>query len=323
MQNKRIVVLFSLMAVLLLMLAGCAPRPGAGEVAAAAPADAVVVDIPSIALDAASDGSLSMAGIPLAELGGALGVPLEAAALPADAVAQLTGLGVQHIQLVNAPNGLMVYLNGQAIPSIGWTAELLGNAAGLAPMPALAQVLPILTQLGIGVTLRLPVADGAEAVPLQVASEGSSATRLAEAQDAYVSSVGTPPVITIPVYYAADGSWTVAGLSSDDWQATTGMDFWQKLNLREKDINGAMGLGIKEFGVRIDPNGLGFSVNGTQLPYVDWQGGKLASVIEIAAKAGLLDSAGIDPQMLQTLLDTFLPIVTSSNVNIIAHFPEQ
>jgi hypothetical protein len=323
MQNKRIVVWFSLLAVLLLMLAGCAPRPGAGETAAAAPADAVVVDLPSIALDVASDGSLSMAGIPLAELGGALGVPLEAAALPADAVAQLAGLGVQHIQVVNAPNGLMIYLNGQAIPSIGWTAELLGNAAGLAPMPALAQVLPILTQLGIGVTLRLPVAEGAEAIPLQVSSEGSSATRLAEAQDAYVSSVGTPPMITIPVYYAADGTWTVAGLSGEDWQAATGQDFWKMLNLRDRDIKGALGLGIKEFGVRIDPNGLGFSVNGTQLPYIDWQGGKLASVVEIASQAGLLDSAGIDPQMLQTLLDTFLPIVTASNVNITAHFPEQ
>lgn len=322
MQRKRSILWIALLFVLLLALAGCAPRAGAGETAAAAPPDAVVVDLPALALDVAADGSLSMGGVPLAELGAAFGAPLDVA-LPADTVAQLSAAGVQHIQLVNTPNGLRVILNGQAIPSIGWNASLLANAAGLAPMPALGKVLPILTQLGVGVTLRLPLTEGATPVALLAPAGESAATRLAQAQTAFVESVVRPPQITVPVYYETDGSWTVAGLSGEEWQAVTGMDFWKMLNLREKDINGAMGLGIKEFILRLDPDGVHFVVNGTELPYIDWSEGKLASVIDVASDAGLLNSVGVAPETLTMLLDTFLPIVTSSNVDIIAHFPEQ
>jgi hypothetical protein len=322
MKKKRSVLWVTLLLALLLALAGCAPRPGAGETAASAAPDAVVVDLPSLALDVAADGSLSMGGVPLADLGAAFGAPLDVS-LPADTVAQLSTAGVQHIQLVNAPNGLMIFLNGQAIPSIGWTAALLSNAAGLAPMPALGKVLPILTQLGVGATLRLPLAQGATPIPLLVDAGDSSAARLAAAQTAFVQSVGRPPQITIPVYYASDGSWTVAGLSGEDWQAVTGMDFWKMLNLRERDINGAMGMGIKDFELRLDPDGVHFVVNDTELPYIDWSEGKLASVIDVASDAGLLDSVGVAPDALNMLLDTFLPIVTSSNVNIVAHFPGQ
>ncbi len=322
MQKKRSILWMTLLLVLLLALAGCAPRPGAGETAAAAPPEAVVVDLPSLALDVATDGSLSMGGVPLADLGAAFGAPLDIS-LPADTIAQLASVGVQHIQLVNSPGGLQIFLNGQAIPSIGWNAVLLANAAGLAPMPALGKVLPILTQLGVGVTLRLPLAEGATAIPLAPVAGDSSAARLAAAQTAFVESVGQPPQITIPVYYAADGTWTVAGLSGEEWQAATGMDFWKKLNLRERDINGAMGLGIKQFTLRLNPEGVHFIVNDTELPYVDWSEGKLASAVDVASDAGLMSSIGVAPDALQMLLDTFLPMVTSSNVDIIAHFPEQ
>lgn len=323
MQKKRSILWLTLLAMLVLALAGCAPRPGAGETAAAASPDAVVVDLPALALDVAEDGSLSTGGIPLASLGAALGAPLDVA-LPADTVAMLSMAGVQHIQIVNSPNGLMFYLNGQAIPSLGWTASLLSNAAGLAPLPSLGKVLPIVTQLGVGVTLRLPPRQGATPIPLAVITGGDSpAARLAQAQDAFLDTVGEPPHIIIPVQYASDGTWTVAGLSGEDWQSVTGMDFWKMLNLRERDIKGAVGMGIQKFELHADPDGLHFIVNDTELPYVDWSEGKLASAIDVATDAGLLSGVGIDPETLNMLLDTFLPIVTSADVSIIASFPSQ
>jgi len=305
----------------LLTLAGCAPRPGAGEAASAAGPTDVVVDLPSIALDVAEDGSLSMAGIVLTDLVGSFGMPT-AIALPPDLVQQLAGLGVQHIQIANQPDGLALLINGIEIPSIGWNSESLASVGALAGgMPALSGLLPILTQLGVGVTLNLPVAEGVERAPLAVSASATGAEQLAAAQQEFLAGVGTPPAITIPVIYNSDGTWTVAGLNGDQWIALTGQTFWSGFNLTPEQAQGAAAAGIKTFDVNIDADGLHLVLNDSPLPSFDWSGGKLASLIALLEQNGMLSSLPIPADQLDALLETLLPIVTSSNVNIRATFP--
>lgn len=305
----------SALLLLLLALAGCAPRVGAGETAASADPDDVVVDLPSIALDVAEDGSLSLGGVSLADVVGQFGLP---ASIDPSQVQQLTSLGIQHIQIANQPNGLALLVNGVQIPSLGWTAESLADVGSFAPnIPALGTVLPLLTQLGVGVTLNLPVAEGVERAPLQVPATETGAEELAAAQEEFLAGVGTPPQITVPVAYNADGSWTVGGLSSEQWVNLTGQSFWTMLDQTPDQMAVLRNAGITSAELSVDEAGLHISINDRPLPSIDWSGGKLASVITLLQENGMLGGLPIP----QELLETLLPIVTSSNVNIRATFP--
>lgn len=320
--HARILVLL-LLTVLALALAGCAPRPGAGETLAAAAENDVVVDLPSIALDVSEDGSVSLGGVNISELAGGFGVPLELP-ITSDQVKMLTGLGIQHIQVANQPSGLALLINGQAVPSLAWTKDELTNVADLVPtMPQLAELLPILTQLGVGVTLNLPVAEGATRAPLMASAEGSAAADLAANQAAFVESVGELPRITLPVVYDAEGNFTIAGLTGEAWTNITGQSFFESLKQTPAQIAWAQNNGLQTLDVQIDPNGLRITANEEPLPYIDLSGGKLASIIDLAKSTGALNIPGLDEATLDTLLNQFLPILTSATVDLSFRFPTE
>lgn len=318
----QLLLLISLL-LMILLLAGCAPRPGAGDTAAAAGPQDVVVDLPSLALDVAEDGSISVGGVSISELAAGFGMPLELP-ITADQVAMLTSLGIQHIQVANEPDGLALLINGQALPSLAWSKDELSNIAQFAPqIPALGELLPILTQLGIGVTLNLPVAEGVERAPLAISAEESAAAALASSQEQFVESVGELPTITVPVTYADDGTYTIAGMTGDAWASLTGLDFFASLTQRPEQIDFMQTRGIEQVDVKLDPNGLRILIDDAVLPYIDLSGGKLASVIELAKSTGALEVPGLDAATLDTILSQFLPILTSTNLDLSLRFPAQ
>ncbi len=323
MQSKRTFVVASLLLIALLALTGCAPRAGAGEVAATAPADALVVDLPAIAIDFAQDGSASIGGIPIADIGGSLGMPIELP-ITGDQIAMLTGLGIQHIQLANEPTGLGIYVNGRQIPSIGWDATTLEETANvLAGQPALAKLLPVVTQLGIGVTLRFPVPEGATAAPLVVPPSDSAASRLAESQESFLAEAGSRPTISIPINYNLDGTWTAGGFPSSVLEATPLGPFLDSLTLTPTQIQRDIAAGIESIDVRLNDQGLAVVWNGTELPSLDWSGGKLASVVEVLEESGMIAGLGIDPAVVQQVLDMALPMLTSSDISLQMTFPTE
>ena len=80
----------------------------------------------------------------------------------------MTLYDIQHIQIETTADGLLILINGQMVPSIAWDGEkLVATADALktfgASVALLDKVLPLVQHLGIGVTLRFPVAQGAEA----------------------------------------------------------------------------------------------------------------------------------------------------------------
>lgn len=320
MQVKRLLPWSFALLLVALFLVGCAPRPGAGETVAAAAADAAVVDLPSVALDVAPDGSLSVAGIPVSELSAALGTNLPAA-VPAGLVKTLQDYGIQHVQIANNPDGLALIVNGMSLPSFGWTAESLGKVGQLIPqVQGLDKLLPILTQLGVGVTLRLPVAGGAEAIPLAVSAGSEAAAEdLAKAQEAFVTGVQTAPKVEFNLVYEPDGTWTSMGLKSADWANLTGQKLFTDLNYEPNEMALLKMAGITDAFIALNPDGLSIQINDTKLPSIDWSGGKLATLVEFAKSAGVLEMLPIPPEM----LDAVLPMLSSADVQLHAQFPEQ
>jgi len=328
MQPKRLVQWLALAALAILVLAGCAPRQGQGDVAAMEGADQLAVDLPALVIDIDNTGAPTVGGIPLAALAGSFGAAgLEGLQLPPDQVTTLVDANIQHLQINNTPAGLSVLVNGEAIPNLVWDGESLQNLQSLAEKlgdgapPILGQILPVLGQVGIGVTVNFPLAQGAEIIPLEVTGADSAATTAA-AQAAFVSSVATPAYINIPVHYAADGSWTVADMTDSEWIAITGQSSLESLRLSADVIKNLTAAGISEITVSTDEAGIHLAVDGQALPTVSWGDGKLNHAIDLAVKAGLLSGIGDgDADSLAAAIDGLLPMITSSQIELHVFLP--
>jgi hypothetical protein len=306
-------------------LSACAPRAGQGEVAQMPGAEQFAVDLPAIVLDFDAEGNPSLAGASLAQLGASLGAAgLAEFTLPPDVVSMLTTANVQHIQINNTASGLRLLVNGQEIPSLSWDGESLQTIQGLAgslgsALPAgLEALLPSIGNLGVGVILRFPPGQGAELIPLEVTGEGSAAAEAEAAAAAYLESVGDPAMITIPIFYEADGGWTVAGMTDAEWTALTGQSFWSSLRLPPDTIANLSAAGVTEMTLTTDSEGLHLAVNGNALPHLTWGDGKLSYVVDLASEAGLLDAvaAGEEQAAAVEAIKGLLPIITSSNVTL-------
>ena len=148
-------------------------------------------------------------------------------------------------------------------------------------------------------------------------------SRLAASQEAFLAEAGSRPTISIPINYNLDGTWTAGGFPSSVLENTPIGPFLSSLTLTPTQIQRDIKAGIESIDLKLNDQGLAIVWNGTQLPSLDWSGGKLASVIEVLQESGMMDSVGLDPAMLQQLLDTALPMLTSSDISIEMTFPTE
>lgn len=106
-----------------------------------------------------------------------LGVDVDQVRLAKSTVNGLVAADVQHITMRKQGNGLLLYVNGKALPHLAWTENGLENSADLfgqlfyTPEYELTRqtvqtLLPLLAEIGGSVTVRLPVSSGADPIPL-------------------------------------------------------------------------------------------------------------------------------------------------------------
>jgi sulfur carrier protein ThiS len=287
----------------------------------------IVIDLPALVIDIQSDGSTSVGETSLASVGGMVGADLSALSVPVAWVDYLTAANIQHVQIANTPEGILILVNGQAIPSLAWDGEKLVATAEVleqvGPTVALLdKVLPLVRNLGIGVTIRVPVAQGTEVLPLTVTDDAVAQEAIA-AQDEFLRAVGTPPTFQLVITYADDGTWTLGDMTQAEWSTIAPIP-WEQLNLPPQAIQAASAAGIDEIGLTTNADGIFISINGKTLPYITWADGRINHVLNLALEAGLLDGLmGANPNM-ATLVETvesLLPAVQASNVNIRVVFP--
>lgn len=324
--QKKTVLLVSMLLVAGLMLAGCGPRVGGGELAASASPQDLVVDLPAIYIDVNTEGQTSIGGTPLAQLSSQLGVDLSAAAqLDKVWVNHLTTTNVQHLQINNTANGIMLLVNGEPIPSLGWDGEALTATADTLNMlganigPQIGKLLPVIRALGVGVVVRIPVVEGTELIPLAVQSDQSAAALAKKAQEEYLQAVGQPPVVRVTLSYAPDGTFTVADLSGTDLAA---MNIpVQSLNLPAPQIERMAQLGIKKISLSSNNEGVFIGINDKVLPHITWGNGEVNHVLKLAAQMGFLGQIqGYSPEV-HAMIESLLPSVQASDVNLTVTFP--
>ncbi|GIV78189.1 hypothetical protein FKZ61_003515 [Litorilinea aerophila] len=329
MQRKRLALWLSLLAIVAVVMAGCAPRPGAGETVAAAGPDGLAIDLPALVIDFDSTGAASIGNVPVKQLGD-LFAPgmLDSLQMPPNVIQFLVDSNIQHIQINNVPSGLLLLVNGQPIPSLKWDGQSLTNTAELVNMlgagvPALEKLLPTLTHIGVGVILRFPRAEGVAEIPTYIEGGGPAAQAAREAQERFLATVGTPPKINLPIVYEADGSWRVGDLTDTEWTNLTGLP-WGALRLQPQMIQALMNANIQEITLSTDSRGIHVGINGKELPYIGWADGELNHVLDLAEQMGLWDTLA-DPNMnmgeIVATIESLLPVVQAAETNISVRFP--
>jgi len=310
-------------------LTACAPRAGAGEIASTVGSDEAVIDIPAIIIDFDSDGNASIGGLPLETLAPGL---VEQLNISAEQIQQLTALNIQHIQLNNRDNGLMLLVNGRSMPSARWDDESIRNMLTTLTLldinqvpPAIADLLTLIQQVGVAVVARFPLQDGAaQKYPLNP-DEPSLAVRTSQqAQERFLTDVGHAPQINIPVIYTETGSWRVNDRTEDEYMTLFPAIPWNTLHLSTKALQSLQANGISQMNIATNQDGISMSLNGKTLPYIGWSEGELQNLIALGIQTGLLEQNGITltPEQLQLVSQMLLPMIQASNVNLAIQFPE-
>ncbi|MBV7332988.1 hypothetical protein KFU94_33120 [Chloroflexi bacterium TSY] len=309
----------------------CTPRLGSGEMDPLADQIDLFVDLPALMIEYDTQGNVSFGDMPIEPLvelmipGGLASLILTQGTL--DFVLENN---IQHIQINNRLTGPEIIVNGLSLPSLKWddqslkasaqTIQLLGGS-----QPILEKVLPLVRQLGIAVTIRFPVQSSHAIIPLVPgdAETGQTAERLL---DKFLSSVGRQPEAYIPVYYQADGSWTVSGMTDEEYMVLAPFFPWTALRLRPQVVQSLIASNISQIYISTNVDGIFLGLNGKMLPHIGWKDGEMQNVLELADQLGVwatLAANGINLQELIGLVETVLPIVQATNMVLVVHLPER
>lgn len=328
-------VLVALLALAALVTGGCGARAGAGETAVIAPLTdqlggaPLLADLPALVITYDSEGSPSIGETPLANLQAlSSNALLSQLTIDSATLDLLAGAGIQHIQLSNTPSGIRILVNGEALPTLVWDAESLDALLDLleplepAAVASLGSLLDTVTNLGVGLVVRLPLPEGDEPLPLIARGQGSNAAAAEAAQVDFLARTQKAPVVQIPVMYAADGTWTVQGLSDTQWQALTGLPFGY-VRLNPDLVEGAVAAGINEVIIWTDSEGIHITLGERELPYLRWADGGIRTLLELLLRLGLVENAAFNEETLDLIEEQWLPALQSTALRIVVTFPTE
>ena len=321
MLNRRVTFWAAITLIAVLALSGCAPRAGQGSVAG--DADQLVIDLPALVLDFGMDGKPMIKNAALSGLVDTLGGQLDLT-VPPDMVFLMEVSNIQHIQVSNTPDGLLLLVNGRSIPSISYKGDSLSALPGALStfdmvLPMADLLFALVDQIGIGVIARFPVAPGMEEIPLYIEGDSSAAMAAKAAQEEFLAAVGTPPRINLPIFYEANGDVLIGDLSIAEMNMMT--DFaLAPLALRLGQLGMVKFLGISELGISTNVDGITISIDGNTLPTLDWSDGKASNLLEFITTIPVLEMAMPGMGAMLPMINQILPLVQATEFDLTLHF---
>lgn len=123
------------------------------------------------------DGVPSIMGISARDIAALTGNNQLALAMSPDVIQRAKDGNIQHMQLTTGPNGLEIFINGEAAPKIVWDQDMVNNmidvwaqlnpdAAGYVPM--VKQIAPFLTNTSFSILMHFPMVDGVAVIPARM-----------------------------------------------------------------------------------------------------------------------------------------------------------
>lgn len=298
------------LAIVALVLAGCGPamQPAAGPQTESGEVFTVALPRIEVAFDA--DGSPSILGLNMADVAKYTGTDVSSYKLPKFYVDWMTAANVQHIEMRQTGNGIGLWVNGKAMPHIGWDDASLQKTSDLMAMlnvprtDMLRKFLPIVRRLGLDLVLRFPVAAGQAEIPLVDPNE-------AVKQAAKPSTAPASAVVQFEVKYDDNGVPGILGISAADLAA---MGIQAPLAMSPAYLDLLKKNNIQNMELRGKADGLFLYINGEPLPNIVWDDTYLNNVADMYAQ--------MNPQSPYiNVAKTVLPLVSRGDIAIMVHFP--
>ena len=298
-----------LMVIVALLLVACG-----GAVQPSAPAqtqsgETFMLALPRIVIDIDENGSPSILGIKLADIGSLTGQDLSGVRLDKAYVDQLMAAGIQYVEVRLTGDGVELLANGMLLPHISWTDQSLDTATNLAALAnvqnlqTIRNLLPVVRRLGLDVAVRFPRAAGVAEIPLGPA----------QASPAPAATTGQPAsvVARLEVKYDQNGVPAILGISASDL-AALGINV--PLALSPSAVQMFQAQNIQNVEIATKPDGLFVFVNGNPLPNLTWNEEMLNNLVTLYTQydpstpfAEVLKGAG--------------PFLQNADIAILMHFP--
>lgn len=258
----------------------------------------------ALSLAVGADGSLSTFGLPIAP----------ANTLPADLIANFQAANVQRLDVNLANSSLFLAANGRSLPAVSWNDENLSTLTGiLGPLAGvdastidggLTLMRNLTAGSDVGLSLNLPLADGAAPLDLPAAS-----TQLAFAQP----NLGdfAPPMLHMNVALAQNRIVSLGGISADEL-ASAGVALPE---LPADLIATLTKAGAKQLSLQTTPAGLDVRLDNTTALTLNYDAETLAYALEIFGPF-LSGTPLDDPVIMGFLVQQILPLVPGSDVAV-------
>jgi hypothetical protein len=263
-----------LIASLLLSACGAANAPTVSE--ETEDGQRFLISLPRMVVDVNDEGQASIGGLSIEAVNSLMpGLQLPDMAVNPFYVDWMRNTNIQHVELVSGENGVFVFINGEALPYLGWDGEALNNLAtvtGLTGLPygeLITKLVPIIQRTGLNFVIRFPTQEGAEEIAMRDTSVPLTAPEAAaEEQPASF-------ITRIDVAYDENGVPTVAGVSSRDLAQTAGL--YLPVELTPATMAQFQAAGVQEMQLMTGSDGIRITVNGEPLPHIAWNDALLNS----------------------------------------------
>jgi len=254
-------------------------------------------NLPSIPMKIGADGSATVFGFNIGPI-------LQPAMLQ-----QFQTANVQKLEVRLGYNGIHIYANGQDLPYIRWDADSLVTVQDLVrKMPNLpnadliANLLPWTRQIGLGVALDLPAAQGAPAVNV---SDWKGETTVKTETAPAAPTIGPLKLDSLAFDKQGDAKLGSVALSN-----------LAPIKLDPNTLGLLSSLGLDKVAIKTQPNGIDLSINDKPLPSIAYDSAILSRTLQIAGP--LLP----DPNLANTLKDV-LPKLPGAQLDLAVSFTGQ
>lgn len=293
-----------------LLLAACGPamQPASGPETDTG--EVFMVALPRLQVDFDKDGNPGVVGLKLSDLSKYTGMNFAGFQLNKFYIDWMSAANVQHIELRQTGNGIVLFANGKPLPNVAWSDASLqaaGDFAGLFNVQntqMIRKFLPIVRRLGLDLVLTFPRSEGVAEIPL-------ADPNLVVKTVASPSNTPASAVVQFEVKYDENGVPGILGISAADL-AAMGMN--APLALHPAYVKLLEDNNIQTMELRGKSDGLFIYVNGNPLPNIAWDDAFLTNSADLYAQMNP-SSPYID------VVKTVVPMINKADIGVMVHFP--
>ena len=218
------------------------------------------------------------------------GLPVNSVVLPPEVVQQLQAAGVEKLDVRVGYNGVHVYANGEELPYLAWdedAVKTLQEVVKSQPIPnanMIANALPWLRKVGMGVALFIPPASGE---PSDIPNWKGETEITPETPENVIG-----PMTIGGLAFDDQGNASIQGVPVSELEQAMGTSLG--LSMDPNTIAMLKGLGADQIDIKLTPGGISLMLGDKPLPGIVYDSAALERAVNLA-------NAFVDEQTAESL----------------------